>query len=357
MENSDSKNSDRRLIDVLTPVWEGVLRRSPILPDDNFFDLGGDQALAEQLICAMSAALGSDTPLTLIYDAPTIASVVKAWADGNIARSSALVLLREGREAPPIFFFHGLGGTLIEFAPLAKRSWANHPIYGIQSRGLNPGVAPDDRIEAMAAHCLEAIKEIQQHGPFYLVGNSTGGLVALEAAQRLLRQGEKVALLALLDTYPYPRFWPREAWLSVLRRRIKHHWSVVRQMSRRELLPYMMGRWETLQDHFRSRLGGRLRKPVSDGVVIPMALRRLREGFILAFSNYRPKPYRGKIIFFKPKVATQFPDDPKMVWRSLAEEVEVHMTPGDHVGMSTVHADVLAAELLRCIETLPSGHQ
>jgi hypothetical protein len=53
-------------------------------------------------------------------------------------------------------------------------------------------------------------------------------------------------------------------------------------------------------------------------------------------------------------VATRFPGNALTVWKHLAEEVEVHLLPGDHVGMSTTHAENLAAELSRCIEAAAS---
>jgi thioesterase domain-containing protein len=72
----------------------------------------------------------------------------------------------------------------------------------------------------MAAHYITQIKTVQPEGPYYFAGLSGGGNVALEMAQQLHAQGQKVALLALLDSYgpgaskllpPIPRI------LSVLR--------------------------------------------------------------------------------------------------------------------------------------------
>jgi len=79
---------------------------------------------------------------------------------------------------------------------------ADHPIYGLQARGLTqPQMAPQT-LDEMAADYLDSIRQIQPTGPYNLLGWSFGGLVAHAIATRLQDQGESVALLALLDSYP-----------------------------------------------------------------------------------------------------------------------------------------------------------
>ncbi len=53
----------------------------------------------------------------------------------------------------------------------------------------------------MAEHYLAEIRRLQPEGPYYLGGHSAGGLVAFEMAWRLRAQGERVALVALFDTW------------------------------------------------------------------------------------------------------------------------------------------------------------
>jgi nonribosomal peptide synthetase DhbF len=54
----------------------------------------------------------------------------------------------------------------------------------------------------MCADYLDQIRAIQPTGPYHLLGWSFGGLVAYSLARHLQLQSEKVALLALLDSYP-----------------------------------------------------------------------------------------------------------------------------------------------------------
>jgi nonribosomal peptide synthetase DhbF len=79
---------------------------------------------------------------------------------------------------------------------------SDRPIYALQARGiLRPDMAPET-LDDMAADYLASIRQIQPTGPYNLLGWSFGGLVAHALATRLQQQGESVALLAVLDTYP-----------------------------------------------------------------------------------------------------------------------------------------------------------
>jgi thioesterase domain-containing protein len=78
----------------------------------------------------------------------------------------------------------------------------DRPIYGLQARGIiQPQMTPQT-LDEMAADYLRSIQQIQPTGPYNLLGWSFGGLVAHAIATRLQDQGEMVALLALLDSYP-----------------------------------------------------------------------------------------------------------------------------------------------------------
>src|ERR1700723_776119 len=119
----------------------------------------------------------------------------------TLTRFSPLVLIKAGGETPPIFIVHGLSG-FVQFRELADHIQTNHPIYGIQAQGIDGMAEPLERVEDMAQLYVETLQELCPYGPYILIGYSFGGLVALEMAQRLSGGGKKIALLALLDTYP-----------------------------------------------------------------------------------------------------------------------------------------------------------
>jgi len=79
-------------------------------------------------------------------------------------------------------------------------------------------------------------------------------------------------------------------------------------------------------------------------------MQQVRGSAYRALQRYRPHFYRGKIRFVRAQIPTEFPDDPRAVWGSLAGEFEVETVPGDHLGILTTHFESLGAVLSRYIE-------
>ena len=81
------------IIACLTDIWSRTLQTSPILPDSDFFDLGGDSLLAVGLLLEIERRFGRTFPITTIYDAPTVAEQADLLEGGAAAKFSPLVRL------------------------------------------------------------------------------------------------------------------------------------------------------------------------------------------------------------------------------------------------------------------------
>ena len=333
------------MADVLTPIWQHVLRLSSVDVDDNFFDLGGDSALALELFNEIAQACGRELPPVTIYHAPTIAALADLLEQPTTPRLPPLVLLKPGTQAPPVFITHGLGGSVMDFYQVVKHIQLPNAIHGMQTRGIDGVEEPFDRIEDMAQFYLDAIREVQPHGPYLLIGYSLGGLVTLEMAQRLSKSGEKIALLAMLDSYPNIRYLPPGQRIRLLRRLVARHASTVVQLPMREALSYILRPSERRQ-HIPGDHSGRARYQSSG---VSPAMQRVRDSAYLALSRYQPRFYRGAIKFVRAQVSTDFPDDPAAVWANLANQFEVETVPGDHLEIITTHFAQLACVLSRFV--------
>ena len=311
------------MIDVLSAIWRRVLQLPSVAVEDNFFDLGGDSSLALKLFAEIAQVCGRELPPVTIYQAPTITALATLLERPAALQFPPLVLLKAGTEEPPVFLAHGLGGSAMDFFQPIKHIQSGRPIYGLQARGISGIEEPFDRIEDMAEFHLDAIKKIQPHGPYLLIGYSLGGLVSLEIAQRLSASREKVALLAMLDAYPHIRHLPRGQRLRLGAHR-----------ARRGL---------------RYLSANRVYQP-PDGMSFSPAMQRVRDSAYLALTRYRPSFYPGKIKFVRAGIRSAFPDDAAAVWAKLANEFEVETVPGDHLGMITTHYESLAAVLSRYLK-------
>ncbi|NHC15963.1 thioesterase domain-containing protein, partial [Motilibacter deserti] len=112
-----------------------------------------------------------------------------------------LPLRRRGSQAP-LFCVHPASGFAWSYAGLMRHLGPDVPVYGLQSRGLAEADELPGSVEEVAADYVAQIRTVQPHGPYSLLGWSFGGLVAHAMATQLQAEGEEVALLAMLDSFP-----------------------------------------------------------------------------------------------------------------------------------------------------------
>jgi acetoacetyl-CoA synthetase len=330
-------------IEALVAIWQRVLQRPSIGATDKFFDLDGTPSSAARLFAEIAAAFGRDFPPVTICAAPTIEALAGLLDDPKPPRVPPLLLLKDGDGNPPVFIAHGLGGDVLGLTGLARKIESRHPIYGMQARGIDGIDDAISSIDEMAEFHLKAIQQVQMHGPYFLIGYSLGGLVMLEIARRLTAEGNQIALLALVDSYPDKKRIP-----------IVHRILLSLQQAKR-LTGNLI---ESAQDRRRSKSrhksdGNEFQRDQS--VESPArVVRRMRDADYVAWRSYRPRFYRGRIKFVRAEISTYFPANPTAVWAHLVEKFEVETVPGDHVGMIATHFENLASVLSRYLaEALP----
>lgn len=211
---------------------------------------------------------------------------------------------------------HGMGGNVLEFSQVIGHLQTSGKIYGLQAKGSDGRTAPLTHIKGMARYHLEGIKTVQPHGPYSLIGYSLGGLVALEIARLLSATGEKLALLVMIDSYPYTD--QRGAW--------KRFCQVTTQV----------GYW--ISD---------MARPIFCGTPVSQRRRSERARFsdFVAWTRYRPQPYSGEIKFVRA-ADSNYPD-PTRVWPPFASRLKLDVVPGDHQTVLSRYCQHLAS-LLDC---------
>jgi amino acid adenylation domain-containing protein len=323
----------------LVAIWKRLLNVERIGIDDDFFDLGGDSLLAVQAVAEVEADLRRRCPLGVLFESGTIRAVAAALrADAPAQDTSPIVVPLQDRGDGPVLFclcgvniYQELADALAPtlrtcgiFLPIEERLFA----VGADDAGVS--------VEELAAGYVRVIRSRQAHGPYLLAGISFGGVLAFEAAQQLVRAGEAVTLVAMLDTM-----------LPGALRRDYGRW-VAEQVR----LAYEHG-----VKHLLRRVARRLRRrPTAKSIAAES--RRLDEvranATSTATQRYAIQPYAGRGLLVRAVDKSYFGSDVADAtygWGALVKRLFICDVPGDHIGiLKEPNVRELARELLAHVE-------
>jgi amino acid adenylation domain-containing protein len=185
----------------LAQIWSALLERQKIGIHDNFFDLGGHSLLAVKLLNLVQQELGQQLALRSLFQNPTIAQLAQHIGNREIQESNPdLVTIQPLGDATPLFCVSGSNGHGFYFRDLAINLGTEHPVYGLDAPGRDGLSILPHSVADHASQLIAQLRQQQPQGPYILLGYSSGCSVAFEIASQLEQQGEKVSLLAILDS-------------------------------------------------------------------------------------------------------------------------------------------------------------
>ena len=322
----------------------------------------------------LQSGLGCSLPSTLLFDYPTVEALVEHLATEILSTKDArdnqltitgeplstVVPIQPQGSQPPLFFVPGVLGSVFDLYPLSRCLGSDRPFYGLRSLGLEEDIEPLTTIEAIAAHHLQGIKSIQPQGKYYLGGHSFGGKVAFEIAGQLLKQGDEVAMLVLIDipaTIPETEKdavnWSDAKYLSqiasiyggALGKDLPIYEETLKNMSFDEQLNYLIQQLE--------KVGQKLPKSQMKRILqVYKANTQAHSKYIaqkidsVPITLIRAAELNIKNDFLPDEAATLA--DPTWGWNKLTEQpLDFHLVPGNHFSMiKESQVSILAQHLL-----------
>ena len=243
---------------------------------------------------------------------------------------------------------------------LGEQLGADQPVYVVLYENLYEH-RTERTMQDIAAELAAKVREIQPRGPYLLGGTCMAGWVAFSIASELIRQGEKVTLLAIFDSFAPAYLKERPSRMVRWRRfagHLKFHVNNLIHSDSQQRLWHVKDRIRTLRWHLNTQLWWRAHSfYVRMGWPLPRVLRQ--PAYLTAkaaLSSGPVDPYPGRIALFRPMQRPTGPlDDPYLGWRRVSAGVELYEVPGDHKHLLLPpNVSTIAAQLKACLEGMPA---
>lgn len=348
--------------------------------------MGLDSLTVVELSDLLQESLGISFPATLIFEYPTVAALANYLAEEVISPepsknydiglvtdenldsgfASPVIAIQPKGSKPPFFCIPGGVGTAFYLHSLAFHLGQDQPFYGLQARGMDDRAEPQTNVEAIAADYIEALKNIQPTGPYFLGGHSFGGQVAFEISQQLQKQGDEIGLLAVFDI-PAPLFssfviagWDDTKYVSEVVRLFEYFLKENLEISYNDLKVFSP---DEQLDYVTERLVKKLHVRPSEAAKRQVhGFVRVLKASVYAMGHYHPeKLYPTPIALFRSSdvrvwntaigvtdaMRNQLQKNSYLGWEQLSKSsVELETVPGDHITMMLEpHVQVLAKSL------------
>lgn len=311
----------------LSEMFSELLRVSQVDPRLSFFELGGHSLLAVKLFARIEQEFKQRLPLATLLSASSVRGLADCIrsARSGVSPWRCLVPISTAGDGPKFFCVHGAGGNVLLYRDLARHLAPQVRFYGLQAVGLDGETPCLSSIQEMAERYLREILIEQPNGPYHLGGYCMGGNIAYEIAQLLIRRGEEVRLLALLDTFnltkstftgsPMAQF---RIWLQ----KLGFHFDTLLRLNSRDRRRYLAEKYRMARELVAGKRvahSGRKATSATGNADAPDGFASVQLANHAALRAHRPQPYAGTVTVFRPNKNYYTFQDPDLGWGDLVK--------------------------------------
>ena len=283
--------------------------------------------LALRVIVAIQKQLAKTVSLTSLLNAPTL-SRLAIVLDQNPNAAAASGEMRGAVSGTPLFYIPGLSGfgcprTFVTHLKESCRLYVDLRY---------PGVIEQEPVGAsvgeIADYLVPQILKVWPQGPYYLMGWSFGGVMALEVARRLEARGLKVQLVMLLDTRCPGSAGPIKRTTAEMIEHLRRHLA---PMSVREKTAFISN---LVLNKLRSYLPQK--KQNFEPYPYDPVTKRMMEATVIVARQYQLSPYDGNVALFRIedreyRMGFSYKPEPTFGWSKwIRGRLELITIAGDH---------------------------
>ena len=317
---------------LLVKIWEDVLRVSNIGVTHDFFDLGGHSLLAVQIVNQIKKHTGKILPISILFKYSNIESLNAFLNENDTEKvSKSLVPIKPSGNKMPVYFIHGVGLNVMNFADLAMYLDKEQPVFGIQALGLGGKFPPVTTISEIAKIYVSEIIEHNPNGPYALAGYSLGGFIATEMRKQFEALNKEVSVLAIIDTYADYT----DDFLTMLPKKLDRHirkWidlgiSFIRNPNK----TIQKQKSIYLEDKQYRYDAIKLAKESGDQEFYKL-MKYIRSTYYDSYRKSKMEPFNGFVHLFRATECLHYTDDKVYLgWRKYAlKGMKEFLIPGDH---------------------------
>jgi amino acid adenylation domain-containing protein len=327
----------------LYQIWSKLFNRCDFRITDNFFDLGGYSLLSVEMFGFVEKEYNLNLPISTLFahgSIKTLAALIDQKINLNkITRVTqvlhkkqlhSLTLMRPGTTGDPVFFFHGVGGNVLNYRALFSAIPPERPVYGLQSAGIDGQSTLTADFSGMIQQYCSEIRTLYPKEEYLFIGGSMGGIIALEAARCMRKHGGAIDKIIMLDTFG-PSFSPLR-------------YSEKKQKFTVRLFGFLTSYARKISMSFRASFYRLLHRPLSHEIRYYFVEKNNHK----LIREHRLKPINEDVILIRGiQTESGQQADPLLGWkRTIQGELKIFTTKADH---TTIVEDEQTREILKNI--------
>lgn len=176
----------------IADIFSKVMGVFPVGAEDDFYDLGGDSLLGEQISMEILRITGRVFPISDLFEHGTPRAVA-AHLSGHAGA------VQESGQPETLFVVHGRGGYTVPRPSFMSGLSSGARLVMFEFPGIRGDREFPRSVPEVAKAYVEQIEREQPDGPVRLAAFCIGALIAIEMAALLKQRGRALASLVLLD--------------------------------------------------------------------------------------------------------------------------------------------------------------